>query len=104
MMKILARAAVLAILATLAAAPAHSQGIVTIDRLVAHTSTVPAVKGQRVDLFVREKVREGALRAQSGESFRGKVVLFVHGGYSPSSLAFDVAYRDYSWMEFLARA
>ncbi len=83
---------------------AQGQNIVTIDRLVAHTSTVPAVNGQRVDIFVREKVRVAALRAQSGQSFRGRVVLFVHGGYSPALLAFDVPYRDYSWMEFLARA
>lgn len=87
------------------ASPAIAQrNIVTIDRLVAHTSTVPAVKGQRVDLFVREKVRAAALRIGSGEAFRGRVVLFVHGGYSPAQLAFDVPYRDYSWMEFLARA
>lgn len=78
--------------------------IVTIDRLVSHISTVPAIKGQRVDLFVREKVRAGALRAERGESFNGRIVLFVHGGYSPATLAFDVPYRDYSWMDFLARA
>lgn len=89
---------------SLGAARAQGPNIITIDRLVAHKSTVPAIAGQRVDLFVREKVRAGALRAQNGESFRGRVVLFVHGGYSPSPLAFDVPYRDYSWMEFLARA
>ena len=27
----------------------------------------------------------------------------VHGGFSPATLAFDVPYRDYSWMERLAR-
>lgn len=80
-----------------------SRRIVTIDRLVPHASTVPAIKGQRVDLFVREKVREGALEFGRGETFEGRVVLFVHGGYSPSTLAFDVPYRDYSWMDFLAR-
>ncbi len=88
------------------AAPAvdePSRRIVTIDRLVPHTSSIPAIKGQRVDLFVREKVREGALEFGAGETFRGRVVLFVHGGYSPSTLAFDVPYRDYSWLEFLAR-
>jgi pimeloyl-ACP methyl ester carboxylesterase len=107
-----ARVGVIAVLSvTLAAAAAAQQpkaakqaSVVTIDRLVAHASTVPAVKGQRVDLFVREKVGEGALRAQSGASFNGRVVLMVHGGYSPGVLAFDVPYRDYSWAEFLARA
>ncbi len=28
----------------------------------------------------------------------------MHGGYSPIALAFDTPYRDYSWMEYLARA
>ena len=98
----LKRIGAIAILSALTSASsvAQQQTIVTIDRLVAHVSTVPAVKGQRVDLFVREKVREGALRAQNGEGFLGHVVLLVHGGYSPGVLAFDVPYRDYSWAEF----
>jgi pimeloyl-ACP methyl ester carboxylesterase len=44
------------------------------------------------------------LEASEEKARPGSVVLFVHGGYSPSTLAFDVPYRDYSWMEFLARA
>lgn len=75
--------------------------MMTIDRLVSHTSTVPAVKGRKVDLFVREKVPTAYVEGNPG-SLEGKVVLFVHGGYSPATLAFDVPYRDYSWMEFLA--
>lgn len=75
--------------------------MMTIDRLVAHTSTVPAVKGQKVDLFVREKVPTAYVEGNPG-SLEGRVVLFVHGGYSPATLAFDVPYRDYSSMEFLA--
>jgi pimeloyl-ACP methyl ester carboxylesterase len=78
--------------------------IVTIDRLVAHKSTVPAVAGKSVDLFVREKVPATILNAPGGKAPAGKVVLFVHGGFSPATLAFDVAYREYSWMAFLARA
>ena len=39
----------------------------------------------------------------SGKPFERKVVLMVHGGFSPATLAFDVPYRDYSWMERLAR-
>ncbi len=80
---------------------AHGPEMMTIDRLVAHTSTVPAVKGRQVDLFVREKVPTAYVEGNPG-SLEGKVVLFVHGGYSPATLAFDVPYRDYSWMEFLA--
>jgi len=32
------------------------------------------------------------------------VVLFVHGGHVPVVPAFDLDYKDYSWMESLARA
>ena len=80
------------------------QDVVTIDRLVSHVSTVPVAAGQKLSLFVREKVSSGLLEAADGTDFAGKVVLFVHGGYCPSTLAFDVPYRDYSWMAFLARA
>jgi pimeloyl-ACP methyl ester carboxylesterase len=31
-------------------------------------------------------------------------VLFIHGAGTPSEVAFDTAYRDYSWMAYLARA
>src|SRR4249919_2662777 len=70
--------------------------IVTIDRLVSHKSTVPAVAGKSVDLFVREKVLSAILNAPGGKAQPGKVALFVHGGFNPATLAFDVAYRDYS--------
>jgi len=76
----------------------------TIDRLVSHVSTVPAIAGKPIDLFVREKVIASMIEASDGKARPGSVVLFVHGGYSPSTLAFDVPYRDYSWMEYLARA
>jgi pimeloyl-ACP methyl ester carboxylesterase len=32
------------------------------------------------------------------------VVLFVHGAGTPSEVAFDVPYQDYSWMAYLAAA
>ncbi|HEY8580740.1 MAG TPA: alpha/beta fold hydrolase [Beijerinckiaceae bacterium] len=83
------------------AGAARAAEILTVDRLVAHTSTVPAVRGEKVGLFVRERVASGML--DGAGSFEGKVVLMVHGGFSPATLAFDVAYRDYSWMEHLAR-
>lgn len=77
--------------------------IVTIDRLINHVSTVPAIAGKTVDLFVREKVSSALLEQGNGTGFAGKAVLFVHGGYCPSTLAFDVPYLDYSWMTFLAQ-
>ena len=85
------------------AAAAQTSSLVTIDRLIDHTSTVPAIAGQKIDLFVREKIAADLLEQNSGKPFERKVVLMVHGGFSPATLAFDVAYRDYSWMERLAR-
>jgi pimeloyl-ACP methyl ester carboxylesterase len=76
--------------------------LVTIDRLIDHTSTVPAIAGQKIDLFVREKIAADLLEKEPGKTFERKVVLMVHGGFSPATLAFDVPYRDYSWMEQLA--
>ncbi len=55
-----------------------------------HTSTVPAIAGQKIDLFVREKIAADLLEQGSGKPFERKVVLMVHGGFSPATLAFDV--------------
>jgi pimeloyl-ACP methyl ester carboxylesterase len=32
------------------------------------------------------------------------VVLFVHGAGTPAEVSFDVPYKDYSWMAYLAQA
>ena len=90
-------------LSTIAVAQTSTPTILTIDRLVEHTSTVPAIRGEKVSLFVRERVAADMNERPSGAAFERKVVLMVHGGFSPSTLAFDVQYRDYSWMESLAR-
>jgi pimeloyl-ACP methyl ester carboxylesterase len=75
-----------------------SEGLRTIDHMVPHISTVPANKGQQVQIFVREKVL-----AHDAQTPR-PVVLMVHGGVSPSTLAFDVEHETYSWIASLARA
>lgn len=69
-----------------------------IDHRVPHVSTVPANKGEPVQIFVRGKVLAGESSAPR------PVVLMVHGGVSPSTLAFDVEHGSYSWMGYLARA
>lgn len=88
-------------ISTLAACGAMNRGasdIRTIDHLVPHVSTVPANKGDAVELFVREKL------LASDSAAPRPVVLMVHGGVSPSTLAFDVEHESYSWMNYLARA
>src|SRR5947209_8295286 len=46
--------------------------------------------------------REGAA-SRSGPA-PGGVVLFVHGAGTPAEVTFDVPYKDYSWMAYLAKA
>ena len=86
------------------AAAQQNARVATIDRLIDHVSNVPAIAGKHIDLFVREKAPLAIHNAPDGRAAKGKVALFVHGGYSPAKLAFDAEYRDYSWMEYLARA
>ena len=84
---------------------AADDAFVTVDRFVPHTSTVPANEGERVGLFLHEKLsRDLADRIAAGERPEGRVVLFVHGGSIPSVPDYDLPYKDYSWMEHLAAA
>lgn len=73
-----------------------------IDHYVRHVSSVAAIDGQHVQLYVRERVLPGTL-ARTGD-LEGRVVLFVHGAGTPAEVAFDVPYEDYSWMGYLAAA
>jgi pimeloyl-ACP methyl ester carboxylesterase len=73
--------------------------MITIDRFVTHISTVPATQGQTVGLFVREKALPETLAQKAP-----RAVLMVHGGFAPSIVAYDLQYRDYSFMAALARA
>lgn len=74
--------------------------LIRLDHYVGVKSTVPAIAGQMTEIYVREVVRaRTALRNGSIP-----VVLFVHGAGTPSEVAFDLAYRDYSWMAYLAQA
>jgi len=90
---------------TLHAAPAArpaADEIVTHDSFVPHVSTVPANRGQTVGLFLRERALASTLAAAATRE--PHVVLMVHGGFGPSIVAYDLRYRDYSFMAVLARA
>ena len=79
-----------------------SDRLLTIDHYLRVKSTVPAIAGQQVQLYIRERVvAGGALR---GAVSPERVVLFVHGAGTPAEVAFDLPYQDYSWMGYLARA
>ena len=69
--------------------------VVSVQHQVPHVSTVPANAGEAVHLSVRERVREG-------ETGGKKVVLFLEGSATPVAPAFDLDYKDYNWMSYLA--
>ena len=58
--------------------------VLSLDSFVPHKSTVPANAGQPVGMHLRERVLESVKRsAAAGKA--PKVVLFVHGGFSPAT-------------------
>ena len=73
-----------------------SERVASTDHRVPHVSTVPAIAGQEVAIFVREK--------RLADRLPGPPVLMVHGGISHGTLAFDLPHATYSWMDDLARA
>jgi pimeloyl-ACP methyl ester carboxylesterase len=91
-----------AVFASLAAVAADdSARLLMVDHYVHVRSSVPAIAGQDAQLYVRERVKAGTL-ARGGAG--SHVVLFVHGAGTPAEVSFDVPYRDYSWMAYLANA
>src|SRR5262245_31049960 len=79
-----------------------SEQLLSIDHYVRVKSAVPSIAGQMTQVYVRERTKGStALRSAN---LSDRVVLFVHGAGTPAEVAFDVAYQDYSWMAYLARA
>jgi len=92
--------AILALCASAALAQSAAPRLVTTDFFVPMVSTLPVNAGQTVGIHVRRKVAEG-------EPAGGRprpVVLFVHGATVPAVPDFDLDYKSYNWMAFLARA
>lgn len=79
-----------------------SQHVLTVDHYVPNESIVPAINGETVQIYVRERVKPATI--QRGAPSDDRVVLFVHGAGTPAEVAFDVPYADYSWMAYLAAA
>ena len=77
------------------------QDVVTIDHYLSHTSKAPAIRGQQVTLYLRERMLADS--SQQTASPSAPVVMFVHGAALGSTGAFDAGYQDYSWMAYLAR-
>jgi pimeloyl-ACP methyl ester carboxylesterase len=76
--------------------------LLSVDHFVRVKSTAPDIAGQTAQIYVREVVLPGT--ALRGRPAPGSVVLFVHGAGTPAEVSFDVPYKDYSWMAYLAKA
>jgi pimeloyl-ACP methyl ester carboxylesterase len=76
--------------------------LISLDHYVRVKSTAPAIAGQEAQIYVREVVVAG--NALRGRPAPDSVVLFVHGAGTPAEVSFDVPYKDYSWMAYLAKA
>jgi len=98
----LSTALVAALVSAQPAAAEDSQQILTVDHYVANRSTVPSIRGQTVQLYVRERVKPATIHR--GAPPDDRVVLFVHGAGTPAEVAFDVPHEGYSWMAYLAAA
>jgi pimeloyl-ACP methyl ester carboxylesterase len=73
----------------------------TIDHWVPHVSTVPANAGERVQLYVRERMREE--RESSTGNTGAHVVLFIHGNSIPIVPGVAMGLEGYDWMLALAK-
>jgi pimeloyl-ACP methyl ester carboxylesterase len=80
---------------------AQSSRLATAEHKLSVTSTVPAIAGQTVEIYVRERFLGDAPPTSLAPNH---VVLFVHGAGTPAEVAFDVPHADYSWMAYLANA
>src|SRR6266403_1532293 len=77
---------------TLSTAADDGEHLLTVDHYVSVRSTVPFLAGQIAQIYVRERLRPGAvLRAAS---VADRVVLFIHGAGTPAQAAFDVFAMD----------
>lgn len=67
---------------------------ITHEHFIPVKSIAPALKNQTVKLYLRE-VKAPDIKSRGA-------VLFIHGAATPSQAAFDLPYKDYSWMSYLA--
>lgn len=69
--------------------------IITSEHFVHTHSVSPALHNQDIQLYLRE-VKPANIPTTNA-------VLFIHGSGTPSDVSFDIRYKDYSWMAYLAQ-
>ena len=72
--------------------------VLTVHRFVPHVSTVTVDAGTPIGLYARERVLASVARSAENRKNPPTVVLSMHGGFSPSAVAYDLDYKDFSWM------
>ena len=80
------------------------QRLLRVDHYVRVRSIAPSMNGQTSQVYVREVVQAGAALRGGVAAGENRVIVFIHGAGTPAEVAFDVPYRDYSWMAYLAKA
>lgn len=89
-----------AVLSWAAVAADDGDRLLTLDHYIRGNS---AGAGSATSLlYLRERTKASTV-ARGGPP-RARVVLFVHGAGTPAEVSFDVPFRDYSWMAYLANA
>ncbi len=87
-----------ALFASTSVSAADAPKLVRSDHTLVVQSTAPGYLDKYAEIYVRE------IKTSAADSGSKGVVLFVHGAGTPAEVAFDSAYKDYSWMAYLARA
>jgi hypothetical protein len=72
----------------------------TRDFYVPHVSTVDFNAGETVNLFVRERSCGGNINKDQHD---GPAVLLIQGRSAYAIPSYDLQFKDYSWMAFLAK-
>jgi pimeloyl-ACP methyl ester carboxylesterase len=88
---------------TLPAGKNIAMNIASVDHYISTLSGSPTLEGMPITLFLRERISDSALRT-GRRSVGSKVALFVHGGSFPGVPDFDLPYKDFSWLAYLAAA
>lgn len=89
----------LLLLISMVALSADTPRLIRTGHYVKVKSIAPSMAGQTAQIYVREVAPVDLLLRKAANN----VVLFIHGAGTPAEVAFDVPYKDYSWMAFLAR-
>src|SRR5215469_1144915 len=84
---------IIVLLTVLVGGPAFAQQAAIVKNDLQIDGLDPGIK-----IFIREKMAQGNTRFANDN-----VVLFLHGATSPSTCDFDLAYKDYSWADWLVK-